>query len=106
MRPPGRACGATRATRCTNEEAAQRRPLRWRTTASPNRPSVDSAAIDEAARRRGVVQEEDARGSACNLPRGLVLSLALIRDLAQKAVLGPRQVCHLDDDLRTHPMHA
>jgi hypothetical protein len=40
-----------------------------------------------------------------NLPRRLVLSLALIRDRPQKSALCPRQVCHFHDH-RPHPMDA
>lgn len=41
-----------------------------------------------------------------DLPGRLLLSLALIRDLPQEVVVRPRQICHLDNDLRAHPVNA
>jgi hypothetical protein len=39
------------------------------------------------------------------LPRRLILPLPFIRDLPQQIVLGPSQVGHFHDYLRSYPMH-
>jgi hypothetical protein len=41
-----------------------------------------------------------------DLPRRLILSLSLVRDLPKQVVFGPSEICRLNDDNRPHPVHA